>query len=34
MYRQQAVASEDNKSTRRCLTLDEALKYGVTYAPE
>ena len=34
MYRQQAVATEDNKSTRRCLTLDEALKYGVTYAPE
>jgi hypothetical protein len=34
MYRQQAVATEENKSTRRCLTLDEALKYGVTYAPE
>ena len=34
MYRQQAVATEDNKSTRRCLTLDEAVKYGVTYAPE
>ena len=34
MYRQQAVATEDNKSTRRCLTLDEAVKYGVTYAVE
>ncbi|WP_317151610.1 COG3904 family protein [Sphingopyxis indica] len=34
MYRQSAVATEENKSTRRCLTLDEALKYGVTYAPE
>lgn len=31
MYRQQAVATDDDKSTRRCLTLDEALKYGVTY---
>jgi hypothetical protein len=31
MYRQQAVATGDDKSTRRCLTLDEALKYGVTY---
>lgn len=31
MYRQQAVATEDDKSTRRCLTQDEALKYGVTY---
>jgi len=31
MYRQQAVATEEDKSTRRCLTLDEALKYGVTY---
>ncbi|WP_231736114.1 MULTISPECIES: hypothetical protein [unclassified Sphingopyxis] len=34
MYRQQAVATEEDKSTRRCLTLDEALKYGVTYAVE
>jgi hypothetical protein len=34
MYRQSAVATDENKSTRRCLTLDEALKYGVTYAPE
>ena len=31
MYRQQAVATEDDKSTRRCLTVDEAVKYGVTY---
>lgn len=34
MYRQQAVATDEDKSTRRCLTLAEALKYGVTYAPE
>lgn len=34
MYRQQAVANAEDKSTRRCLTLDEALKYGVTYAIE
>lgn len=34
MYQQQAVASEENKSTRRCLTLEEALRYGVTYAIE
>lgn len=34
MYRQQAVATAEDKSTRRCLTIDEALKYGVTYAPE
>lgn len=34
MYQQQAVATAEDKSTRRCLTLDEALKYGVTYAPE
>lgn len=34
MYRQQAVATDEDKSTRRCLTLDEALKYGVTYAVE
>ena len=34
MYQQRAVATADDKSTRRCLTLDEALKYGVTYAPE
>jgi hypothetical protein len=34
MYQQRAVATAEDKSTRRCLTLDEALKYGVTYAPE
>lgn len=34
MYRQQAVATAEDKSTRRCLTPGEALKYGVTYAPE
>jgi hypothetical protein len=34
MYRQRAVATAEDKSTRRCLTLDEALQYGVTYAPE
>ncbi|APZ97593.1 hypothetical protein BWQ93_03160 [Sphingopyxis sp. QXT-31] len=34
MYRQQAVATEEDKSTRRCLTQAEALKYGVTYAVE
>lgn len=34
MYQQQAVATVEDRSTRRCLTLDEALKYGVTYAPE
>src|SRR3546814_9438678 len=34
MYRQSAVATEEDKSTRRCLTLDEAVQYGVTYAPE
>lgn len=34
MYRQQAIANAEDKSTRRCLTLDEALKYGVTYAVE
>ena len=34
MYQQRAVATADDKSTRRCLTLDEALKYGVTYALE
>ncbi|ALJ12512.1 COG3904 family protein [Sphingopyxis macrogoltabida] len=34
MYQQQAVATAEDRSTRRCLTLDEALKYGVTYAPE
>jgi hypothetical protein len=35
MYRQKAVkGSGPDKSTRRCLTLDEALKYGVTYAVE
>ena len=34
MYQQRAVATAEDKSTRRCLTLDEALKYGVTYALE
>ena len=34
MYQQRAVATADDKSTRRCLTLDEAVKYGVTYALE
>lgn len=35
MYRQKAVkGSGVDKSTRRCLTLEEALKYGVTYAVE
>jgi hypothetical protein len=34
MYRQQAVATEEDKSTRRCLTLEEASKYGVTYNPD
>src|SRR3546814_5955599 len=34
MYQQRAVATADDKSTRRCLTLDEALKYGVTYRSE
>lgn len=35
MYRQKAVqGSGTDKSTRRCLTQDEALTYGVTYAAE
>jgi hypothetical protein len=35
MYRQKAVkGSGPDKSTRRCLTLKEALDYGVTYAVE
>ncbi|MGH6651914.1 MAG: hypothetical protein ACREB7_12375 [Sphingopyxis sp.] len=34
MYRQQAVATDEDKSTRRCLTQSEALKYGVTFAVE
>lgn len=35
MYRQKAVAgSGSDKSTRRCLTIDEALKYGVANAAD
>ncbi len=35
MYRQKAVAgSGADKSTRRCLTIDEALKYGVANASD
>jgi len=29
MYRQKALKTEDDKSTRRCLTRAEALKYNV-----
>ena len=32
MYRQQAVADEEDKSTRRCLTQEEAVKYNVANA--
>ena len=32
MYRQKAVADHEDKSTRRCLTRDEALKYNVANA--
>jgi hypothetical protein len=32
MYRQQAVADEEDKSTRRCLTREEAVKYNVANA--
>lgn len=32
MYRQKAIADEADKSTRRCLTTDEAIKYNVANA--
>lgn len=32
MYQQKAVASGGDKSTRRCLTVDEAVKYNVANA--
>jgi hypothetical protein len=32
MYRQKAVASDEDKSTRRCLTAAEAMKYNVANA--
>ena len=32
MYQQRAVESEENLSTRRCLTVDEAIKYNVANA--
>lgn len=32
MYQQKAVASGDDKSTRRCLTVAEAMKYNVANA--
>jgi hypothetical protein len=32
MYQQKAVASGSDKSTRRCLTVDEAIKYNVANA--
>jgi hypothetical protein len=34
MYQQQAVATRDNQSTRRCLTLQEAVSYRVDNATE
>lgn len=35
MYRQKAVAgSGSDRSTRRCLTIDEALRYGVMSEPD
>lgn len=35
MYRQKAVAgSGPDKSTRRCLTIDEAIRYGVMSKPD
>lgn len=34
MYRQQAVAGENDKSTRRCLTVEEALAYNVANVQE
>ncbi len=32
MYQQKAIADEANKSTRRCLTADETIKYNVANA--
>ena len=32
MYRQQAIAGVDDKSTRRCLTAEETVKYNVANA--
>lgn len=32
MYRQKAIAEPDNKSTRRCLTPEETVKYNVANA--
>ena len=32
MYKQKAVAAGDDKSTRRCLTHAEAVKYNVANA--
>ena len=32
MYQQKALASDDNKSTRRCLTAKETMKYNVANA--
>ncbi len=32
MYRQKAVADDENKSTRRCLTAEETVKYNVANA--
>lgn len=32
MYKQKAVAAGDDKSTRRCLTQSEAVKYNVANA--
>ncbi len=32
MYQQKAVANEDDKSTRRCLTQEEVVKYNVANA--
>lgn len=32
MYQQKAVASEENKSTRRCLTAAETMKYNIANA--
>ncbi len=34
MYRQQAVAGDGNKSTRRCLTQEEAYRYNVANVQE
>jgi hypothetical protein len=32
MYRQKAIADEEDRSTRRCLTADETIKYNVANA--